>query len=73
MTDPNNMSVIVDRSNSFVAQAYISSSVFGGWPASNRPSARVGAWHQAISPAIPLTASAPCTSLMWVNSFIGSV
>ena len=43
MTDPNSMSVIVERSNSFVAQAYISSSVFGGWPASNRPSARVGA------------------------------
>ena len=43
VTEPNNRSVIVDRSNSFVAQAYISSSVFGGWPASNRPSARVGA------------------------------
>jgi hypothetical protein len=73
VTDPNSRSVMVDRSNSFVAQAYISSSVFGGRPASNRPNARVGAWHHAINPAIPLTASAPCTSLMCVISFIGSV
>jgi hypothetical protein len=64
---------MVDRSNSFVAQAYISSIVFGGRPASNLPSARVGAWHQAIRPAIPATASAPWTSLRWVSSFIGSV
>ena len=64
---------MAERSNSFVAQAYISSNVLGNAPASNRPSARVGAWAQAIRPAMPLTASAPCTSLRWVNSLIGSL
>ena len=64
---------MAERSNSFVAQAYISSKVLGGAPASKRPSARVGAWLHAISPTIPLTASAPCTSLRWVNSLIGSL
>lgn len=73
MTDPNSMSSIAERSNSFVAQAYISSRLLGGVPASNRPSARVGAWAHAIRPAIPLTASAPCTSLRWVNSLTGSL
>ena len=43
VTEPNSMSVMAWRSNSFVAQAYISSSDLGGCAASNRPSARVGA------------------------------
>ncbi|CFR79711.1 Uncharacterised protein [Mycobacterium tuberculosis] len=73
MTDPNSMSSIADRSNSFVAQAYISSKLLGRVPASKRPSARVGAWLHASRPAIPVTASAPCTRWRWVSIFVGSV
>ncbi|HEV2244184.1 MAG TPA: hypothetical protein VGR98_24300 [Streptosporangiaceae bacterium] len=73
MTDPKSRSVMLDRSNSLVAQAYISSSVLGGRPASNRPSALAGAWLHATSPAIPVTTSLPCTSFRCVISRSGSV
>ena len=72
IAEPNSVSWMARRSDSFVAQAYISSMVLGGWRTSKRPSALAGPWLQAMSSAMPMTASLPCFSARWVMSSIGS-
>ncbi len=72
MTVPNRAVRMAWRSDSFDAQANISSSDFGGLRTSNRPSARAGASTQPATSAIPITASSPITSPRWSRSFSGS-
>ena len=64
---------IASRSFSLAAQANISSSVFGGWRTSKRPSARPGAWAQSMISARPSTASRPRCSDRCSTSRSGSV